>query len=375
MGLQQSVASPSTSLGYQGEPQILICGAGIAGLTLANRLEQLGFKSIWIVEADQSLESRPQGYSLTMQQPGQKALKTLGLLDVVRSCSRWGGGGQHFVHAQTGSIIRSIGGGGHQHPVPTGTAKSRRNFYVPRQKLRAILAKSLVATKIIFSEQIADYEESDDVVTATLRSGRKMSSALLVGCDGVNSAVRKQKLSDRLRYLGVGIINGIVDSSLALCHAGSLHVLDGSHRLFMKPFQGEQEAMWQLSFPEKDLKQIEAIRALPKEELHALAMRETSSWCPLYRSIIEVTNPSTLRASGLFDRDPLLCAEHTGARTALIGDAAHPMSPFIGQGANQAMADSIQLAEALCRCRCPIQRQSPSPQTPRDSRCFDQICR
>lgn len=344
MGVWQSVASPASGVHAEpADPDILICGAGIAGLALARKLEQLGFKSVWILEADDCLESRAQGYSLTIQQPGQKALKSLGLLDAVRRCSKFGGGGQHFVNAVEGSIIRSVG-------VRSGPPKrnTRCNLYVPRQTLRSLLARSLTSTKILFSARVESFQESDERVTVESSSGRKLSCALLVGCDGVNSAVRKHKLSDSLRFLGVGMINGIASSSPAFCDAGSLHLLDGTRRLFMKPF--EAGAMWQLTFP-AEIGQIEAIRALPKHELHALAESETSSWCSEYKAIIHETDASTLRAGALFDRDPLCCAAHVGARTAVIGDAAHPMTPFIGQGANQAMTDSIQLAESLSSCR------------------------
>ena len=365
MGIRQSLANPSSpsapSAMRAPDPEILICGAGISGLALAKRLEQLGFKSIRIFEADESLQSRPQGYSLTIQQPGRQALKTLGLLDAAKSCSRWGGGGQHFVNALNGSVIRSVGVQEvHEDPArPKAKPGRRSNFYIPRQKLRALLAESLEATSIVFSEKIESYQESGDAVTLTTSSGRKVSAALLVGCDGVNSAVRKHKLTDSLSFLGVGMINGLVHSSAAsaalseVCGAGSLHLLDGTRRLFMKPFEVEGQAMWQLTFP-ADLGQIDAIRALPKQELHAWAMSETSSWCPEYQSILQGTSPSTLRAGGLYDRDPLHCARHSGARTAVIGDAAHPMTPFIGQGANQALTDSIQLAESLSRCRCHV---------------------
>ena len=78
MGVWQSVASPGSGVhAVPADPDILISGAGIAGLALASKLEQLGFKSVWILEADDCLESRAQGYSLTIQQPGQKALKRL----------------------------------------------------------------------------------------------------------------------------------------------------------------------------------------------------------------------------------------------------------------------------------------------------------
>mmetsp|Transcript_61400 Transcript_61400/g.143640 ORF Transcript_61400/g.143640 Transcript_61400/m.143640 type:complete len:404 (-) Transcript_61400:131-1342(-) len=349
MGVWQSVASPGSGVhAVPADPDILISGAGIAGLALASKLEQSGFKSVWILEADDCLESRAQGYSLTIQQPGQKALKSLGLLDAMRNCSKFGGGGQHFVNALDGSIIRHVGVRPGPGPGPP-KRNSRRNLYVPRQTLRSLLARSLTSTKILFSERVESFQESDGGVTVESSSGRKLSSALLVGCDGVNSAVRKLKLSDNLRFLGVGMINGIASSSPAFCDAGSLHLLDGTRRLFMKPFEATG-AMWQLTFP-AELGQIEAIRALPKQELQALAESETSSWCPEFQAIIRQTDSSTIRAGALFDRDPLCCAAHVGARTAVIGDAAHPMTPFIGQGANQAMTDSIQLAESLSSCR------------------------
>ncbi|CAK9108067.1 Flavin-dependent monooxygenase (TetX monooxygenase) (TetX) (TetX2) [Durusdinium trenchii] len=331
--------------------EIVIAGAGISGLALARRLEQLGFESICIFERDQSLNSREQGYSLTIQESGQKTLQQLGLLELVRSCSVPGGGGQ--LHAADGRVLSSSKGRGKGGKGRSSRAR-KTNLYVPRQELRRILFESLRSTKIAWSQQVLGYEDlgAEGSIKVKL-SDQEVSAQVLVACDGVKSLVRRQKLQDELQYLGVGMINGIA----ARCGTteglrGNLQLIDGSARMFLKPFQ-EQHAMWQLTFPMENPQEVEQLKTCTKLELQERALKITASWLGDYKDIIRNTDLAAFRGGGLFDHDPSLCAEHrpNGPSVALLGDAAHPMSPFKGQGANQALMDAIFLAEALKTAR------------------------
>ncbi|CAK9035619.1 unnamed protein product [Durusdinium trenchii] len=285
------------------------------------------------------------------KESGQKTLQQLGLLELVRSCSVPGGGGQ--LHAADGRVLSSSKGRGKGGKGRSSRAR-KTNLYVPRQELRRILFESLRSTKIAWSQQVLGYEDlgAEGSIKVKL-SDQEVSAQVLVACDGVKSLVRRQKLQDELQYLGVGMINGIA----ARCGTteglrGNLQLIDGSARMFLKPFQ-EQHAMWQLTFPMENPQEVEQLKTCTKLELQERALKITASWLGDYKDIIRNTDLAAFRGGGLFDHDPSLCAEHrpNGPSVALLGDAAHPMSPFKGQGANQALMDAIFLAEALKTAR------------------------
>eukprot|EP00440_Ansanella_granifera_P015257 gb/GFBE01016584.1/.p1 GENE.gb/GFBE01016584.1/~~gb/GFBE01016584.1/.p1 ORF type:complete len:413 (+),score=73.29 gb/GFBE01016584.1/:1-1239(+) len=327
--------------------EVAIVGAGISGLALALRLQQLGVKSVRVLERDASVDCRPQGYSLTLQEPGRDALKSLGLLDSVRSHSVTGGGGQYLLDAHDGRVIQSLG----TNVGKTEGSQGSRNLFVPRQQLRRLLLDALAPGTISWGSQITAYSEDETSVELKMQNASTLRCSVLVGCDGVGSVIRKSKLDDSLRYLGVGVINGITASAgPRLSASGSMQVMDGRARMFLKPF-ADGRAMWQLSFPMTE-EQALNLRQLPKEELRAQAEDETRCWNQEFRQVLEDTPLEALRGSGFFDREPAHCGEHPASSLiAVIGDAAHPMSPFKGQGANQALRDAVELASRLADCQ------------------------
>mmetsp|Transcript_52525 Transcript_52525/g.170629 ORF Transcript_52525/g.170629 Transcript_52525/m.170629 type:complete len:323 (-) Transcript_52525:423-1391(-) len=158
---------------------------------------------------------------------------------------------------------------------------------------------------------------------------------------------------DGLKYLGVGALNGITDGrGHPLCAAGNMQVLDGRARMFVKPFRGGR-AMWQLTWPCDEAEAMSLYEA-SKEQLQVRAIELTRTWNQEFSSMVYDTPLRALRGGGMFDRPPRslqrrIAASGSGAagRVAITGDAAHPMSPFKGQGANQALVDALELGRCL----------------------------
>ena len=177
---------------------------------------------------------------------------------------------------------------------------------------------------------------------------KQANADLVVGADGIRSAVRMIIIGEEttpLLYLGCIVILGICKlselkyiQSHLLDSATVFQTANGHERIYMMPYDAES-VMWQLSFPmsEEDAKTISAkgTSALKEEACNRI------QWHTPIPEILAATEVVNISGYPVYDRELLNpeWLEKAGPIT-LIGDAAHPMSPFKGQGANQALIDA-----------------------------------
>jgi len=251
---------------------------------------------------------------------------------------------------------------------------SGRFVHVPRQMLRARILEQMQPGTILWNGKLGGFScwcdggacrPETNGVTATLTDGTTIDAALLIGSDGIFSTVRRQLdlPGDRLNYVGLIVVLGIIEEeamAVPLTHRRIFETVDGSARIYAMPFT-TNSTMWQLSFPCAE----EAARRLVKDAaaLKAELLRRCGEWHAPVPALLRKTPLDCMSGYPVYDRDvlePDVLRRPTAAatlapgaapmpqrRVTLVGDAAHPMTPFKAQGANQALSDAVLLADCL----------------------------
>ena len=348
-GLIASKSPPAANT--ENYPRVAIIGAGIGGVALAVACLHRGIP-FTLYERDSSFDARAQGYGLTLQQ-ASNAIKGLGLVSLKEGVNST----RHVVHTTDGKEIIEWGMRTHSN---TKTVPKRINVHIPRQTLRLALLEQLGGQDTVqWGYQLTSFKQSEGkAVELCFQVNGQMKQAeadLVVGADGIRSVVRSILIGDEitpLSYLGYMVILGIcpledlqgVESSL-LDSATVFQTVNGQERIYIMPYTANS-VMWQLSFPmaESEAKDLSArgFEALKQEACRI------GQWHHPIPQILAATPMSKISGYPVYDR-ALLKPEwlDTGWPVTLIGDAAHPMSPFKGQGANQALLDALALARNI----------------------------
>lgn len=336
-------------------PHVAIIGGGIGGMALAVACLHRGIP-FTVYERDQSFDQRSQGYGLTLQQ-ASNAMRGFGLDSLNGGIVST----KHVVHRTDGTIVGEWGKRKWLSENPTSPSK-RTNVHIARQSLRLALMQQLQDKKqICWNHKLVAINKSADNATQLEFEvdGNLITTQanLVVGADGIRSAVRHLTIGEAaapLRYLDCIVILGICklanlkdEEHDLLDGATVFQTANGHERIYMMPYD-DTSIMWQLSFP---LSEVEA-KNLSNKGAAALkeeACRRTMWHAPI-PSIMAATPASKVSGYPVYDRavlDPKVLQAFENI--TLIGDAAHPMSPFKGQGANQALLDALSLARAIIK--------------------------
>ena len=317
--------------------EISIVGAGIGGLVAALALKKRGHKPI-IYEKTESLSELGAGIQLSPN--ANKVLEYLGVMEELQA-DVYEPEAFQFVHYRTGKVLA-------QRTLKNSSVKiyGSPNYDVHRADLQKALLTVINKEEIQIeknSEILDLYEEANSAFIRTKES--VIESDVVIGADGIHSIVRKKLWGeDQARYTG-----NVAWRMLVPIKEISSEFLQQNTKVWLGPKKHfvqylvkggkflncvclvEQNHWMNEDWSEKgDISELKNIY---------------SDWHPEIQEILESTNPDCLSKWGLHDRAPL--NKWSKGRFSLLGDAAHPMLPFVAQGAAMAIEDGIVLASSL----------------------------
>jgi 2-polyprenyl-6-methoxyphenol hydroxylase-like FAD-dependent oxidoreductase len=305
-------------------PGAIVVGAGPAGLATAIALAQAGIPPV-VYERRTAVEVG--GSGLTLWPNAMRALKSLGVADEVRAVSA----------PVVGIAVRSWRG-----TVLSATdEETMRGRYgdvgavLHRSDLVRVLAGAVPTGAIFTGKALVSLAIGKDIAAARFDDGVVKEAPLVVGADGVRSLVRGAAFGYvPLRPTTYAVWRGVADLPLD-SKAGTLSM--GRAAQFGLFPMTDGRTYWFASLPTRH-----------GDTTHAELVDAFAGWHEPVQGAIVATDPASIVKTDVEDAHPL---RRRGARSlVLVGDAAHPSSPALGQGACQAIEDGVVLGHCLSRC-------------------------
>jgi salicylate hydroxylase len=211
-----------------------------------------------------------------------------------------------------------------------------------RADLLDMPVNGLPAEIIETDHRCVGFEEDDERATVTFANGASVTADVVVGADGIHSALQPYVVERRSRTVLWRIVASSRPQASTGRPAGAMRNWLGAGKRFMVYPVRANELVNYVGFvpTNKQLKESWSAAGDP-----AALAAEFAGWHPLVETML--AQVKTCFRWGLYDREPL--PRWSRGRLTLLGDAAHPMLPHAGQGANQALEDGLALATILAQ--------------------------
>jgi salicylate hydroxylase len=313
--------------------RVAIIGGGIGGLTAANALSRAGIE-VAVYEA--AAELREIGAGVALHPNAMKVLRAIGVEDGVRAVagrSQW----QVLRNWKTGRVI------GRTSRRQQAASFGIEGATVHRADLLDVLADALPAGTVTLGKRCTQVRTDGEVAAARFADGSEIEADVIVGADGIHSRVRASLFGpDDPRFTGKICYRSVVPAVAvrgARPPSDSAQWLGPHGTIVLYPMRGEELVNVVCHYDDAGYRHESWITECGREEV----LGRYAGW---HESLLRLfAAAGTWYKWALYDRDPI--PRWTRGRVTVLGDAAHPMLPYLGQGACQAIEDGAVLATAL----------------------------
>jgi salicylate hydroxylase len=314
---------------------VLVAGGGIGGLAAALALAQQGFEVKVLEQASQIGEI---GAGMQLGPNAFHAFDALGVGEQARSRAVY----TDYMVMHDALDEYQVG------HIPTGDA-FRKRFGNPYAVIHRVDAHTALLEGVKAQGQVALHtntavqtmEQDDSSVSVIDQHGQRHQGQALVAADGVKSVVRAQLVGDPHRVTGHVVYRAVVDKAdfptELQWNAASIWVGPNCH-LVHYPLRGGEQYNVVVTFHSREVEEW-GVTEGSAEEVQSYFQEV----CPKARQLIDL--PKHWKRWATADRDPI--SQWTYGRTTLLGDAAHPTTQYMAQGACMAIEDAVTLREAL----------------------------
>ena len=308
---------------------VLIVGGGIGGLTLAAAVAQRGH-TVQVLE--RSPGATPAGAGLALQPNAMTVLASLGLVTPV------------MAEGRAVARVALFDCDGRLLGPELDMASLSEPFGVPvlaihRARLHEVLYAAVGEAVLTHGADVAQVSSSGSVASVRCRDGRTFDADLIVGADGLRSVIRRHIVDD-----GEPLYSGYT-SWRGVTSAGA-----GPRLERMSESWGRGERFGMVDIGHDEIYWFAVANAKPggvDTSPHVELLQRFAHWHAPIRDVLNATSENRIIRTDISDRNPV--TRWHKDRVVLLGDAAHAMTPNLGQGACQAIEDAAVLAEELAR--------------------------
>ena len=328
--------------------KIAIVGGGPGGLTLARLLQMKGM-DITVYERDLNREVRVQGGALDLHtESGLAALEAAGLLDEFKKRYRPGAELLRVTDNQANIFYDE-----HINPRESTFGDKNHRPEIDRGPLRDILLNSLKPGTVVWDSHIISVEPIERKWKLVFKNGTTITADMVIGADGANSKIRPFVTNIKPQWSGITMLEGSLKDAKRtapviheLLKGGKIMAFGNEQSLFVS---SKEDGSFGFGFSFKTPEHWTTNCGLDfssPQQLLAWFKKAYSEWSPVWWELFADEHL-------VFIPRPQYCMPldqywEAKPNITLIGDAAHWMPPFAGEGVNMAMLDALQLSEALC---------------------------
>lgn len=326
---------------------IAIVGGGPGGLTLA-KLLQLKGATVKVYERDINKDARVQGSPLDLhEESGLAAINAAGLLEEFKQNYMPGADRMQIMNEQAEVLFSD-----HATKPEENFGQEHFRPEISRGALRKILLASLQAGTVIWNSHFLSMEAQNEGWLLHFKSGEPVYADLVIAADGANSKLRPYLTNIKAFYSGVTMLEGAIYDAAktapginALLRGGKIMAF-GNQKDVLLGQKGNDEIGFYASFKtDEHWASSSGLNYEDKSEMLAWFKQEYPEWSTIWHELFE-------SAVTPFVPRPIYCMPldqswKTVPNLTMLGDAAHVMPPFAGEGVNMAMRDALELSDCL----------------------------